>query len=151
MTTKLHLAKSEDLDRVVSMVASFHAESGIVQDEDTRIAAVAPLLEGSQLGVIYILGPRRAPVGYVAISFGWSIEMGGIDGFVDEFWIRPAVRGRGMGSEAMAALVPALRDAGLAALHLEVDRESPASELYRRLGFERRDRYCLMTARLARA
>lgn len=146
MKTKLHMAKPEDLSRLLGMVASFHAETGVRQDEDTRIAALVPLLEGSPHGVIYIIGPRNAPVGYISISFGWSIELGGIDGFVDEFWIRPAVRDRGMGGEALAALVPALRAAGLTALHLEVDRDSAVDALYTRLGFRKRDRYCLMTA-----
>jgi GNAT superfamily N-acetyltransferase len=146
MKTKLHMARQEDLARLSGMVQAFHAETGIVQDEDTRLAALAPLLDGSPHGVIYIIGPRNAPVGYVSISFGWSIELGGIDGFVDEFWIRPAVRDRGMGGEAMAALVPALRDAGVTALHLEVERDSPVDALYTRLGFRKRDRYCLMTS-----
>ena len=149
MKTKLHMAKQEDLSRLLAMVESFHAESGIVQDDDTRLAALAPLLDGSPHGVVYIIGPRNAPVGYISISFGWSIELGGIDGFVDEFWIRPAVRDRGMGGEALAALVPALRDAGVKALHLEVERDSPVDALYKRLGFRKRDRYCLMTTVLA--
>ncbi|WP_068115440.1 GNAT family N-acetyltransferase [Tropicimonas marinistellae] len=151
MKTKLHMARKDDLPKLTGMVEAFHAEHGIVQDEETRLAALLPLLEGSPLGVVYIIGPRNAPVGYVAISFGWSIEMGGIDGFIDEIWIRPAVRDKGMGGEALSALIPALRDAGVKGLHLEVDRESPADGFYERLGFERRDRYCLMTADLRRS
>ncbi|RYH09274.1 N-acetyltransferase [Tropicimonas sp. IMCC6043] len=148
MKTKLHMADTEDLERLLGMVAAFHAESGIEQDVETRRAALLPLLEGSPLGVIYILGPRNAPVGYVAISFGWSIGHGGIDGFIDEFWIRPAVRSRGMGSEALAALIRALRDAGVRALRLEADRGSPVGRLYARLGFEPRERVLLMSADL---
>ncbi|SFB79234.1 GNAT family N-acetyltransferase [Tropicimonas isoalkanivorans] len=150
MKTKLHMARKEDLPRLTPMVEAFHAEHGIVQDDETRAAALLPLLEGSPLGVIYIVGPRNAPVGYVAISFGWSIEMGGIDGFIDEIWIRPAVRDKGMGSEALSALIPALREAGVAALHLEVDENSSAVSLYERLGFASRERYFLMTADLRR-
>lgn len=148
MKTKLHMARAEDLPRLTSMVEAFHAEHGIAQDDDTRRAALLPLLEGSPLGVIYIIGPRNSPVGYVAISFGWSIEMGGIDGFIDEIWIRPAVRSKGMGGEALRALIVALRDAGVTALHLEVKHGSSVATLYERLGFTRRDGYELMTAAL---
>lgn len=150
MKTKLHMAKIDDLTKLTGMVAAFHAEFGIEQDDDTRLAALLPLLEGNPLGVVYIIGPRNAPVGYVSISFGWSIELGGIDGFVDEFWIRPAVRGKGMGGEALSALIRALRDAGVKSLHLEADRDSPVGALYKRLGFQLRDRFCLMTADLTR-
>ena len=148
MKTKLHMATAADLDKLLGMVAAFHAETGIRQDDETRMAAVLPLLEGNPLGVIYVIGPRNAPVGYIAISFGWSIEMGGIDGFVDEFWIRPAVRDKGMGGEALAALIRALKDAGVRALHLEAEQDGRAVHLYQCLGFRRRDRYMLMTADL---
>ncbi|WP_326973110.1 GNAT family N-acetyltransferase [Candidatus Rhodobacter oscarellae] len=108
--------------------------------------AILPLLEGSPYGAIWVIGPRRAPVGYIAVCFGWSIELGGMDGFIDEFYIREKVRGRGMGTEALAALLPELAKAGLKALHLEVNRDKEsAARLYARLGFKIRDRYNLMT------
>ena len=40
MKTKLHMARTEDLDRLLAMVAAFHAELGITQDAETRLAAV---------------------------------------------------------------------------------------------------------------
>jgi ribosomal protein S18 acetylase RimI-like enzyme len=68
---------------------------------------------------------------------------------LDEFYIRPAVRGRGMGSEALVSLLKGLSQANVKAIHLEVLRsESSAKGLYRRLGFEMRDEYCLMTRAL---
>ena len=142
----LRLASTDDLDRLVSLVERFHAQAGITQDDTTRREALYPLLEGSPHGAIWLIGPRSAPVGYIAVSFGWSIELGGLDGFVDEFFIRDKVRGRGMGSEALAALARALSEQGVRALHLEVDRGNEAAHrLYTRLGFASRDRYHLMT------
>jgi hypothetical protein len=38
----------------------------------------------------------------------------------------------------------------MAAIHLEVDRDSTAGGLYAGLGFERRARYCLMTKALTK-
>lgn len=149
MSAALHLAKPEDLDRLVPLVAAFHAEEGISQDETTRRNALLPLLEGSPLGAIYIIGPTRAPVGYIVLTFGWTVEFGGMDAFVDEFFIRPAVRGRGMGSETLLTLSRMLGQAGVRALHLEVDHENEtAKRLYARTGFKARDRYMLMTREL---
>ena len=148
MKTKLHMARPEDLDRLMGLVAACHAEFGIEQDEATRLAAVLPLLEGSPHGVIYILGPHNSPVGYISISFGWAIGLGGIESFVDEFWIRPAVRNKGMGGEALTALMRALADADVRALHLEVPRAFERARTYERIGFRRRDQHCLMTAAL---
>jgi ribosomal protein S18 acetylase RimI-like enzyme len=149
MTTALSLARPDDLDRLLPLVAAFHDEAGIVQTDSTRRAALLPMLEGSPHGVTYLIGPGRAPIGYIVISFGWSVEFGGLDGYVDEFYIRPGVRGRGIGSEVMVSLPKALAGAGLKALHLEVRRDNEkVRALYRKLRFEPRDAYSLMTCAL---
>ena len=149
MSTALHLARPEDIDRLLPLVEAFHSEEGIMLDDAARHAALMPLLEGSPLGAIYLIGPTRAPVGYVVITFGWSVEFGGMDCFVDEIYIRPKVRGRGMGGDALTALAGALADAGVRAIHLEVDRENEAGmRLYGRTGFEPRPSYMLMSRKL---
>ena len=147
--TALTIAKTDDLDRIMRLVADYHGEEGIDQSEDTRRAAILPLLEGSPHGVIYLMGPARAPIGYVVVCFGWSIEFGGMDGFVDEIYVRPAVRGRGIGTEVLHTLPKALAKAGMKAIHLEVGNENPrARKLYEKLGFRAREGYAMMTREL---
>lgn len=147
MSQVLHLAGKDDLDRLEKMVALYHAFEGIESDEAHRRAALEPLLTGSPHGAIWLIGPQMAPVGYIAVSFGWSLELGGLDGVLDEFWIREKVRGRGMGTEALTALQKALKDAGVMALSLEVAAgNDTAARLYERAGFARRD-YHFMTWR----
>jgi len=149
MTAALRLARPEDLDRLLGLVKAFHAETGLTQDTDQRRDALLPLLEGVPHGCVYLIGPARAPLGYVVITFGWSVEFGGMDGFVDEIYIRKAVRGRGIATEVLLELPKALAGAGLKALHLEVDRnDDSARGLYERTGFIPRDRYVLMTRQL---
>ncbi len=149
MTAALRLGRPEDLDRLTALVAAFHAEEGVEQDSDTRKAALLPLLEGIPHGCVYLIGPTRAPLGYVIITFGWSVEFGGMDGLVDEIYIRPAVRGRGIATEVLTELPKALAEAGLKALHLEVDRDSKKTmALYQRTGFNPRERYMLMSRKL---
>lgn len=149
MSARLHLAKPEDLDRLLPMVAAFHQEQGIARSDEQRQTSIQPLLEGLPHGAVYLIGPRKAPVGYLVVSFGYSLELGGIDCFLDEFYVRPAVRRRGMGSEALHALLVTLSGAGVAAMHLEVLRgEGTAQGLYAKFGFQVRDQYNLMTRHL---
>ena len=144
--TALTLARPDDLERLVPLVAAFHDEAGIVQDDTTRRAALTPLLEGSPHGVAYLIGPARAPIGYIILSFGWSMEFAGMDGFVDEIYIRRAVRGRGIGSEVLSNLPHALGGTGLRALHLEVRRDNAKVRgFYEKLRFLPREDYILMT------
>lgn len=146
MTTAIHLCGPEDADALLGMIGQFHDEVGIETSADDRAASVLPILEGTPLAVAYLFGPKNAPVGYLIISFGWSLELGGMDGFLDEIWIRPNVRKRGLAQEALNGVISALSGAGLKAIHLEVNRNDGATQgLYSRLGFRMREKYALMT------
>ncbi len=144
--TAITLARPDDLDRLLPLVAAFHAEQGVDMDDGGRRAAMQPLLEGSPHGALYIVGPNRAPIGYVMISFGWSLRFGGLDGVLDEIFIRPGVRGRRIGTEILLALPKTLGAAGLRALHLEVERDKDrARALFERLSFRASERSMRMT------
>lgn len=149
MSAALHLAKPEHLSALLPLVAAFHAEEGIERTDAAREAAIAPLLEGIPYGAVYIIGPTRAPVGYIVVTFSWSVEFGGMDSFVDEIYIRPAVRGRGIATEVLTELPKTLAEAGIKAIHLEVDRENEqAQRLYARARFKPRLKYVLMSKEL---
>ena len=149
MSAALTLAGPEHLDRLLALVTAFHAEEGIEMSDAARHAGVAPLLDGIPHGAAYLIGPPRAAIGYIIVTFGWSVEFGGMDGFIDELYIRPGVRKRGIASETLQSLPRALASAGLKALHLEVDTDNDSAQrLYARAGFARRDKYQLMTRKL---
>ncbi len=149
MSAALTLGGPDHLEKLLSLVASFHAEEGIASSEEDRRAGVSPLLDGIPHGCVYLIGPPRAPIGYIVITFGWSVEFGGLDAIIDELYIRPGVRGRGIASEALIALPRALAGGGLRAIHLEVDKTNEkALKLYRRAGFAVRDNYLFMSKRL---
>lgn len=149
MTTAITLATPDDAPKLLALIAAFHAEYGLDADDAHREAALLPLLDGSPLGAAWLFGPKLSPTGYVIITFGWSMEFGGIDAFVDEIYIRPPVRKRGIASEVLSAIAGSLRDVGVKALHLEVDRDDADTQrLYTRAHFKLRDRYSLMTRTL---
>ena len=147
--TAIHLATPEDAARILPLMAAFHTEEGTEVDDTHRARALAPLLEGSPMGEVFIIGPRIAPIGYVVVTYGWSIEFGGKDAFVDEVYLRPKVRGRGWGSEVLLAIGRYPIDQKVTAVHLEVDHDNAtAIAMYEKTGFEKRGRYGLMTRRL---
>ncbi|WP_422049826.1 GNAT family N-acetyltransferase [Shimia sp.] len=146
MSGAVHLATEADFHRLDALVAAFHAEIHMASSPEKRADALVPLLNGSPYGSAYLIGPRRAPVGYLVVTFSWSVEFAGMDAAIDEFYIRPNVRGRGMASSALYNICEALENNGITAFHIEVDREdSSTQKLYERAGFTRRDRFALMT------
>lgn len=76
-------------------------------------------------------------VGYVVLTFGFSLEYGGLDAYVDELFVKPEYRGHGFASQALGFLVLECQKSNVAALHLEVDADNhSAKSLYVKMGFE---------------
>lgn len=142
----LHLATDQDADKLLPLISAYHAFAGIPLTDEDRRAALDVLFSGEVQAACWLIGPRRAPVGYIAVSFGFSIQLGGRDARIDEFFIRQAVRGRGMGSQVLEVLLPTLKQMGVRALHMDVPTDNErAQKLYRRAGFRAREKYHLMT------
>jgi len=141
----LHLATPEDLAKLMPLVAGFHAEQGHEGEPELLQEALLPLLEGSPHGAVWLIGLRRAPVGHVMVSFGWSLELGGLSAHVQELFIRPAVRRRGMGGEALHLLGQALKQGGVRELLLAADPgDETLTRFWRRARFQPQPRSLLM-------
>ena len=136
MSAAVHLAGPADDDRLLSLMARFHEERGAAYTDEHRAAVAAPLLAGSPLGAIWLIGPQRAPLGYAMISFGWSVAMGGMIGWLEEIYIRPSVRGRGIGTEVLHGIAVSLQQADLRALHVRVDDDARLASFCARVGFD---------------
>jgi diamine N-acetyltransferase len=114
-------------------------------DEGEVRAALEKFLGNAELGQAWLLWLGEKPVGYMILTLGYSFEFRGRDAFVDELYIEPEFRRRGLGRQAMEVLEKKARELGVNAVHLEVDRDNAAAaELYRRAGYADHGRH-LMT------
>ena len=77
MCAAITLAKPDDLDRLEGLVMLCHQEMGIDVSPNQRRQGLAHVLANSPHAAAYLIGPVRAPVGYVMLSFGWSLELMG--------------------------------------------------------------------------
>lgn len=139
----------DHLDELMPLVQEYHAFEGIHMSETARREAVGRLLADPGLGSVWAIGVECGWVGYIALTWGYSIEFRGRDAFIDEFFIREPWRGRGLGTRTLAEVRDQAAGLGLAGLHLEIARDNRAARnLYRHLGFELRERYSLMSLKL---
>jgi ribosomal protein S18 acetylase RimI-like enzyme len=146
---RLRRAGMADLDLLAPLVRDYHATEGIEQDPGAYARILRPLLEANDKGGIWLIDANGAIAGYVAICLCYSIEFGGVDAFVDELYVTPGARGRGVGSRALALAIDETRALGARTLHLEVDVDNRAARaLYVRHGVALRERYQLMTRAL---
>jgi ribosomal protein S18 acetylase RimI-like enzyme len=77
---------------------------------------------------------RLAGVAYVALT--WTLEHGGRTAWLEELYVPPELRNRGIGRALLRAALGTARERGCAAVDLEVERDHARAEnLYRREGF----------------
>jgi GNAT superfamily N-acetyltransferase len=147
---KIRIATLDDADTLLPFVRAYHEFEGITSTSAERAEAVAPLLpEGTAVGRVWLIETKGEAIGYIALCFGYSIEFGGRDAFVDEFYIAEEARGRGIGSAVLEAVKLEAVNFGVRVLHLEVDRGNHAAKrLYSSAGFASRERFHLMSCRL---
>jgi GNAT superfamily N-acetyltransferase len=144
MPSPIRLAEAADVDIVASMMTQFYAESGYPLDAALARAALAELIGDSNLGRLWLILDREKPVGYIAVTFGFSLEFYGRCAFIDDLFIRPPFRGAGLGTRVLEAVEAECRTLGVLALHLEVGRTNEVGKaLYRRQGFRDTDRQLL--------
>jgi GNAT superfamily N-acetyltransferase len=149
MSTTIRLAAREDLARLVPLVRAYHEFEGLERSDDEREVALLGLLENDNLGAVWLIFSSGALVGYIALCRGYTIEFGGPDAFLDEFFVLSEFRGRGIGREVLERVKEEAKSFGIRALHLEVARDNTrARTLYSELGFEAREKYVLMSFEL---
>lgn len=134
--TAVRLAAPPDLEAVLALHRDFFAEDGYAFEEEESRRNLARLLAEPGLGRLFVLEAAGRLAGYLVLTFGFSLEFGGRDALVDELYVAPGHRGRGLGTQGLAAAEAACRTLGIRTVHLVVERhKTGVRELYRRLGF----------------
>jgi len=134
---RLAAADPADAQAILSLARAFHEADGHpLNSQDEH--ALRQLLADQTYGVVFKIEGASGVIGYAVLCFGYSVELGGRDVFLDDFYIVPSERGHGLGHSVMEALIGFARETSCAAVHLEVVAGNRDEGFYRRLGF--RDR-----------
>lgn len=150
MNHRLQLAAADNLPQLLPLVEAYHRFEDIDMTNRARQQAIEHLLSDSSLGSIWLILSDTEIAGYIALTFGYSIEFGGQDAFIDELYIRPEFRSQGLGEKTLDQIQQTAKDFNIKALHLEVARQNTAAQkLYTQANFQPRDKYMLMSAHLA--
>jgi len=141
-------AGQDDVAQLLDMMEEFYAESGYVLDRQEARASFEALLGEPRLGRVWLVEQGEDVAGYVVVTLVFAMEYAGMMGVVDDFFVRPAWRGRGLGTAALAAVRRVCAGLGVRALRVEVGHENAAAQaVYRSAGFETLERR-LMAVRL---
>lgn len=149
MEPTFKVAEITDAPHILEMMRDFYVQDGLVFDEAAANQALEKLLGDDSCGYVWLIYLDGEIAGYAVLTFGFSLEFHGRDAFIDEIYLMPDCRGKGVGGKAIRFLEDICRRAGVRALHLEVERaNTKAQSVYRKAGFADHDRY-LMTKWIA--
>jgi GNAT superfamily N-acetyltransferase len=139
------LAEITDLEFLLASMRDFYVFEQLPFEETRQRSLVLQLISDRHLGRLIVFEEAGELVGYMVLGFGFSLEFHGRDCLLDEFYIQPKSRSRGVGTAAINFAVQTCRDLGIRAVHLEADHFNVRGhEFYKRLGFKDHDRH-LMT------
>lgn len=149
-TTTTRRATLADVPVLVDLMREFYAEAGYTLDRGWAGDSFSALLEDDSRGAVWVVFGGPEPAGYVVLTVRFSMEYGGLDAFIDDLFIRPACRRRGLGRAALTALFEECRRRKVLAVHVEVGRDNAAAKaLYSGYGLEPHDDgRQMLTARL---
>ncbi len=134
------IATRSDADLLLPALEAFSREDEI-QWNPGCVSGLGTLLQDATLGFVLIAEHEGRLCGYAILTYGFDLEFGGRDSYLTEFYLSPAVRGRGFGKQLLDAVERNARDNGANAMHLCVRPENVvAINTYRRAGFVRAPR-----------
>lgn len=136
MQPTFRAAVDTEAEILLAMMREYYDFDGHAFEEDRARQTLLAFLREPGIGRAWLICDYAVPVGYVVLTFGYSLEYLGRDAFLDEFYIRESHRGRGWGRQALEFVEEQARANGVRSIHLEVVRaNASAKELYRRNGY----------------
>lgn len=140
MQITARIAGHGEIPLLVDLMEEFYAESGYALDREWSRASFRHFLSDPSLGRTWVLFDGTEPAGYVVLTVRFAMEYGGLEGFIDDLFVRPAHRRRGIAQHAINTLLDECRRRGIRALQVEVDRDNAAAyALYASFNLRPRD------------
>jgi GNAT superfamily N-acetyltransferase len=136
METAVRPATREQTDDIFAMLALQLEEHRIAIEPGALRSAIAGVFDDPSRGAFLLARVDDRFVGVAYVSFIWSIEHGGRSLWLDELFVRPELRERGIGRLLLEAVFALARAERCVAIDLEVDVDhSRVESLYQRHGF----------------
>ncbi len=133
--------QAEEIPLLLSLMQDFYAFDGYPFNPDLTRQNLNRFISDNSLGFTRFIYEEDQLAGYLIVCFGFSFEFGGRDAFLDELYLNPDFRGRGIGAQAVEYAAVECGKHEVKALHLEVElKNDRAFNLYKNMGFKEHTR-----------
>lgn len=138
------LATREKSGEMLDMMTDFYAIDNYPFNRTKIENNLLKLIDDKSLGLLYLIEDAANVIGYICLTFGFSFEYGGRIAFVDEFYLKPEYRNRGIGRQVMEFIERKSIELEVKSLLLEVEEHNHnAQNLYAKQGFASKGRFLL--------
>jgi GNAT superfamily N-acetyltransferase len=145
---RLVSAKISDLDAMIPFVHAFYQHFKYPYIEMQKRKVLKALIANRPLGRALLIEYNKRHIGYVLLTFSFSLEFNGSIAFIDELFVKPSERQKGVGSQVLKQVENLCSKLGMRAVRLESEAENKrATALYAKSGYHDRGRH-LMTKQL---
>jgi ribosomal protein S18 acetylase RimI-like enzyme len=144
------VATAADADRIARLLRTFNAEFGDPAPEQEWLAGrIAELLRAGATAVVLLETGRQAggepdggePDGLAVMRFRPSLWEPADECYLAELYVRPQLRGRGLGRQLLTAAMRHARERGATYMDLTTtNQDTAAVALYESVGFDRHER-----------
>jgi ribosomal protein S18 acetylase RimI-like enzyme len=134
----IRLARANDALTFGELLHAFNTEFEEPTPSAELIAArAAPLIESGELAVLLAADGRD---GFAVLRFRPSVYTGALDAYLEELYIVPERRGRGLGRALLETAMEHARERGAARIELNTSENDVAARaLYESVGFTNRE------------
>jgi GNAT superfamily N-acetyltransferase len=139
---QVRLLKTEEIEAAVDLLGRQLSEHGVKTNLGKVRSVIERIVEDDRLGFVMLaLEKDERPVGVALGCAFLGIEHGGMSGWIEELYVLPEFRQRGIGSLLIAEFIRVASGLGWRAIDLEIETgHQRAVSLYERHGFTQLDR-----------
>ena len=135
---RIRLASAADASAFGRLLHAFNLEFGEwTPDAEVIAERAAPLIESGEVTVLFA---GEGPEGFAQLRFRPSLYTGALDAYLEELYVLPERRGRGLGRALLEAALEHARERGAARIDLNTSVDDVAARaLYESAGFTNRE------------
>lgn len=146
MSTKLQIKPLNQklVEIFLDLVREYYQYDGLKYSRKRAESGAREILKNPKQGRAWVIHLNEEHVGYLVITFGFSLEFGGRYILIDELYLQKHVRGRGFGLGILKYAQEFALKEGIRVLRLEVETDNrKAVSIYKKFGFHQHERFIM--------